>query len=203
MFREDLDWKKLGEFLETRFAKCDKVNTYVYGCSDGSEAYSLSILLQNKFGKDAEKFFPIIAKDIDEEKISENIRRQKEGCAKAELGYYQMRHRLELEEDEAKKYIKHAIGGVSNDLMLDKTTSPVKFSAANILEDLNNIDSKHPSIVMCRNMWPYINENEYKEFAKQLYNRLAPGSVVIVGTFDCSGSLLAKQNRQSTFPDAL
>lgn len=203
MFREDLDWKKLGEFLETRFAKCSKVNTYVYGCSDGSEAYSLSILLQNKFGKDAEKFFPIIAKDIDEEKISENIRRQKEGCAKAELGYYQMRHRLELEEDEAKKYIKHAIEGVSNDLMLDKTTSPVKFSAANILEDLNNIDSKHPSIVMCRNMWPYINENEYKEFAKQLYNRLAPGSVVIVGAFDCSGSLLAKQNRQSTFPDAL
>ena len=75
MFREDLDWKKLGEFLETRFAKCSKVNTYVYGCSDGSEAYSLSILLQNKFGKDAEKFFPIIAKDIDEEK---NFRKHKE-----------------------------------------------------------------------------------------------------------------------------
>ncbi len=54
MFREDLDWKKLGEFLETRFAKCDKVNTYVYGCSDGCESYSLSILLQSKFGKDAE-----------------------------------------------------------------------------------------------------------------------------------------------------
>lgn len=203
MFREDLNWKKFGDFLEKRFEKCNKVNTYIYGCSDGSEAYSLSILLQSKFGKDAEKFFPIMAKDIDEEKISENIKRQKEGCAKAELGYYQMRRRLELKEDEAKQYIKPTIGDVCNDLILDKTTSPVKFSAANILEDLDNIDSKHPSIIMCRNMWPYINENEYNQFAKKLYDRLAPGSVVVVGAFDCSGSLLTEQNKQSTFPDIL
>ena len=49
---------------------------------------------------------------------------------------------------------------------------------------IKNIDNKNPSLVMCRNMWPYINSSEYDGYAEALYEKLAPGSVVVIGFFD-------------------
>ena len=38
---------------------------------------------------------------------------------------------------------------------------------------------------MCRNMYIYVETSEYPEFAKNLYEKLKDGSIVVLGAFDC------------------
>ena len=66
LFRKDLNWIKFAEILKTKYKDTDKVHTFVHACSDGSDAYSLLMALDNVLGeKETEKFCPIIAKDYD------------------------------------------------------------------------------------------------------------------------------------------
>lgn len=74
----------------------------------------------------------------------------------------------------------------------------IDFSQANILEDIDNIDLNTPSFVMCRNMWPYVDDSEYQNFANQLYEKLAPGSCIMLGDFDYK-----KIGYPKNFPEAL
>lgn len=189
LFRRDLDWKKLGYYIQKRFKGEDKVNTYCYACSKGDEAYSLSITLQQLLGDEAEKFFPIFAKDINENTIERNIFRQKNG-RKTIPGYLSAKFALGLKQEEIEKFIK-PLGliqcGELESVLTQKTTGPVKFECANILEDIDSIDTKHPSIILARNMWPYVNKNEYESFTKRLYEKLPKGSVVIIGEYDYRG----------------
>ena len=74
-FREDFDWNCFPKFIDEIFKNAKKVNIYNYGCSSGEETYSLIMKLINTLGKCAKKFFPIIAKDIDEA----NIEKAKKG----------------------------------------------------------------------------------------------------------------------------
>ncbi len=69
----------------------------------------------------------------------------------------------------------------------------IDFSQANILEDIDNIDSNTPSFVMCRNMWPYVDDSEYQNFANQLYEKLAPGSCIMLGDFDYKKNRLSQK----------
>ena len=36
-------------------------------------------------------------------------------------------------------------------------------------------------------MWPYINSAEYRPFANELYKKLAPGSIIVVGEYEYLG----------------
>ena len=65
-FREDLIWDFLVKFLKDKYSDVSKVNVYDYACSNGSETYSIIMKLLTDLDKqEAEKFFPINAKDID------------------------------------------------------------------------------------------------------------------------------------------
>ena len=64
-FRSDVNWDKFVELLYLKYKNTDKVNLICHACSDGEEAYSLAVKLISKFGEKAEKFFPIIARDVD------------------------------------------------------------------------------------------------------------------------------------------
>ncbi len=210
MFRWDINWNEFGKYLEDRFSSDKKVNTYIYACSKGLEAYSLSILLQNKFEKDASKFFPVIAKDIDKNIIENNIKAQKNGEIEVDPDACEVIFTFKdgcTEEENyrrADKYIavyldKYAVEHAN---LREAAISDIEFSCANILEDLDNIDNKNPSIVMCRNMWPYVDNKEYEDFANKLYKRLAPGSIVVIGSFfDYMGDY--KVENSGEFPAAL
>ena len=65
-FRQDLHWNEMATFMDRKYDKSEKVNVYSYGCSDGSEPMSLAVLLNQRFGYNARKFFPIMAKDNDD-----------------------------------------------------------------------------------------------------------------------------------------
>lgn len=182
--RVDLNWKDLGDFLENRFQKAEKVNTYIYGCSYGEEVYTLLSLLSLRT-KNPKKFFPIKAKDITPEIIENNIERQKNGVT--------------LSLDEISKICK-GIGVSEKESFPILTTTKdnkikiknncakqVEFECANILLDIESIDTENPSIIMARNMWPYISPEKYEAYAQDLYKKLAPNSVVIIGNFDNIG----------------
>lgn len=181
LFRNDIKWENLAAYLQKRFDSPDKVNTYIYGCPEGKEPYTMSIVLQESFKDEAEKFFPIMAKDIDEKIIADNLKAQIKPIPIKE-GFQRTAKNLKTPE----KYITPADNG-QDGYISKKVRDKVQFSCTNILEDIENIDNSAPSIIMCRNMWPYIDSGEYDDFANRLYERLAPGSIVIIGEYDCSG----------------
>lgn len=188
IFRHDIKWDSFNQYLKDRFNDFSKVNTYIYACSDGSEAYSMSTALQSTFGDCADKFFPIYAKDIRKDLIEENKKEKACGiellnCENTRSSvYYSIKNGLNNNDEIISKFFEKRNKGR---IYFSKTvTEPVEFSVANILDDIENIDSKRPSLFMCRNMWKYVDKNYHQEFANKLFDRLAPGSLVVIGGID-------------------
>ena len=51
MFRRDVNFEELSNFLEEKYGNKPKWNVYSFGCSDCSEVYSLIIEMKEKTGK--------------------------------------------------------------------------------------------------------------------------------------------------------
>ena len=192
LFRDDLDFEKFGNYLYERFKDENKVNTYVYGCSYGHEAYSLNILFQSLFEK-PDKFYPIIAKDVDEN-IVETAKQMQEK-SRVYINGKEFKHISELTYKWGVNKSKFCSCVGINQIGANPKYSEraklrrnvlnnVIFSQANLLEDINSIDSKNPSIISSRNMWCYINQDEYENAAKALYEKLADKSIVVLGRCD-------------------
>lgn len=202
MFRDDVNWPLFGTYLKSRYKDTPKVNTYIYGCSYGSEAYSMSILLQSQFQDESKKFFPIKAKDLVKSIIDKDIQSQSKHEIITPAAYNYIKTDLKLPLYERNKYCKRLILGNKPAVVLTKEVKkPIIYEQANILKDINSIDPKNPSIVMCRNMWPYIKPNVYDSYAKKLYNRLAPKSIVVIGNYDYAGEYTKPINKK--FSDSL
>lgn len=183
LFRDDMNWDMFSRYLKTRFDKAKKVDTKVYACSDGSEAYAMSIVLQDAFQSDSEKFFPIDASDISQKGIKQNIKEQKN--RKINLtDYRNSQIALYNGTEKMRNYIS---GTGFFKTLKDNVTDKINFRQANILEDIEAINPNTPTIIMARNMWPYVVEDEYEDFANKLYQRLSKGSIVVLGSFDMQG----------------
>jgi len=204
-FRPDLNWAEFGEYLENKFSNCDKVQTLIWGCSGGEEAYSLAILLKHCFGEDSKKFFPIQAMDINSKLIEKNKIQQQTGFSINggmvidPMARALKKPSLKFDNTETEKYFRPV--SLSEYRIKDDVLDSVNFSFSNILTDLQKIDSDTPALVMCRNMWPYINSEKYNQFAKNLYERLPKGSVVVIGGYDWEGEKCIKDSDK--FPAAL
>ena len=71
-FRADFGWKNGVDYLVEKYKNIPKVNVYNYGCSNGSEVYSLLMRLKSNYNNETfEKFTPVYAKDFDSVAISE------------------------------------------------------------------------------------------------------------------------------------
>lgn len=198
-FSRDVRWKDFANYIQDRFQGCDKINTYDYGSANGSEALSFNMIL-DKWIDSPSRFYPIMARDITDETVK-SLGRKNLLFSKRE--YIATKSALGLDDDEMKNYfIEGKNKSKDNRFRLnDKFRNNITFKVANILDDIDSIDSKNPSIVMCRNMWPYINSNEYRGYAKELYKQLAVGSIVVIGGFDNVGAY--KIAASSTFNIAL
>jgi chemotaxis methyl-accepting protein methylase len=200
-FRDDIDWIKFGTYLKDKYKATPKVNTLIWGCSQGQEAYTMAILLKHYFGKDNKKFLPIKAMDISEKLINQNIDSQKEGFRINDGDVLKIREALGLLPYTEDLY-KYCVPALFMGYQFKKDIiDSVEFSRSNILTDLDKIDSKNPSIVMCRNMWPYIDSSKYDECAKKLYDKLAKGSIVVIGRYDWDGEKAIPHSKD--FPKAL
>ena len=191
-FRADMDWAEFGKYLKEKYPSIDDVDFITYACSTGEEPYSLALLLNKLYGKNTE----IKAFDLSDDVINDNIKKQQEGI------FVNMPTIRYICEDMNTSDIDAFEDGDYKGAKIKRNiTDSVSFDKANILTSLDNIDSEKPTVLMARNMWPYVNPEKYHQFAKELYEKLAPNSIFILGLYDYEGN--PDVANSYTFPDVL
>ena len=68
---------------------------------------------------------------------------------------------------------------VAKDILKDN----VKFSRKNFYDGLDDLKGEN-NLVLCRNFWGYLEEDEVIKSAKKLYKNLDKSSIVLIGVFD-------------------
>lgn len=189
-FREDLPWIEMVDYFAEKYANIKKVRVLCYGCSDGSEPLSLAMLLINRLGKQADKFFPIIAKDIDPEIIK-----------KANSGNVEINHKDKasiefLLKEDLSKYFETSTISPYVDSITTKIkpilTDVINFSVADIKDEVHTIPQEN-TIVFARNFWPYIkNQKDVRNLAQDLRERLENNCNLVVGDFDTFAGIRAE-----------
>lgn len=187
-FRDGIIWDKFGDFLINKYKNADNVHIYNYACSEGAEPFSLAMLLIKKLGKEkAQKFFPIIASDIDDGILKNPAL----GIIKPSGGDL-LKINMTLEKDYSDFYELNEGFQVNKELRDRVYTGKVKpilrdavvFTQRNILNDTHNIQRDN-SVVLCRNFWPYLSSDEEREkLAIGLAERLGDNSMCVIGDFD-------------------
>ena len=192
IFRGDLDWNKFMKFIQQHFAGKEKVNMYSLAASDGSEAYSFAISVLDRFPKNLhDKFLPVYASDIDNEVIN-SAKKGRINLYRAEMFRAEHYHDIDIHkyfsEPKASVILKGDYESESDYLssykVADIVRDAVKFKQSDILEELNNIKDEGNSIVMCRNVFPYLNKEYTEKIINTAKNKLKEGSLFIIGDFD-------------------
>lgn len=199
-FRPDLNW----DVLFTHITKKMPEDTVIlnYACSDGSEAYSLSLLLIDRLGEKAKKYFPIKAFDISKQ----IIKKAKSGVIGITETSNQdvhdinaLRNKIKLKYEDFFKKIssnKHPDEVVGAAFFMDYEL-PIKaeqhqvseslkrtidFQVSDITKDFKKSIIDKPTVVMFRNAWRYLsNENSRENLAFDLFNNIKKGSIVVTG----------------------
>ena len=177
-FRKDLDWDAFTNMINDEYQNTQKVNVICHACSDGEEAFSLAAKLKTLLKSSSEKFFPIIAKDIDKENI-EIAQKAQFNVTKQEL--------LRMHDHCGDNLFKYfSLEDLGNSVAI-RTSKILKdkiiFQKADILNDTGNIPHKN-TILFCRNFWGYIPPKSRIELANLLSRRLDSSSMVVIGSFD-------------------
>lgn len=179
-FRKDLDWLNIGTAINSQFST-DKVDTHVFACSDGSEAYSLAIALIEQLGfETAKKYFPIYASDID----SEIIKQAKSGKIYATNG--DIKEFIKIVKDkQLGKYFKcqklkeNSYELTANNVLRDN----IIFSQEDIYDGLDNV-KKSSSLILCRNFWKYLPAKKVAELTWKMRTCLDETSRILIGGYD-------------------
>lgn len=172
-----------------KYKKVAKVNVHCFACSEGAEPFSLAMILIEKLGKEkAQKFFPIIASDID----PIIIQNAKNGILKISRNDLEQ-IRGTMGSNAAKfKYIEHGDkfkkDSFLNTVVTDGKIKPILkdtviFEHADIREAYADIPPKN-SVVMCRNFWRYIDKYDRETLARGISNHLDKNSMFVLGEFD-------------------
>ena len=177
-FRDDINWNKLVDFLEEKYKNIDDVRIIMHACSNGEEAYSLITVLLERLGEKAEKFFPILAKDINTTHID-----------LAKKGRY---HFDLFDKQKTNFYTNYKIDKYFNEIKIDLKTivepkeilkSRVNFDAGDILEDVQIIPLKN-KILLARNFMPYLGREKACEYAQTLAKNFDKTTTLVIGGFD-------------------
>ena len=190
--RSDLNWVKFIDFVINKYKNVDKVNTIVHACSNGEEAYTLTLGLLSK--KNTSKFFPISARDIDKENITQAVKGVFELKLKSELEGL-----LSLINEPLETYFKKTLkpdkmadlfsvskqSNIASKIILepkDNLRSVINFRQSDIFRDYRDIPSEN-TILMLRNVWPYLGGRR-DILVKDLANHLKSSSTLVIGMYD-------------------
>lgn len=204
-FRGDFEWINFAGYLGRKYKNADKVNVYNAGCSDGSETFTLVMSLLAKLGKEkAEKFLPIEAFDINKQLIKD----ANTGLVPllpqpyTIIDIFKLKVNMLFRDHKFLNYSK--INGKRYVQMNDTTKSRINFKEGNIFNEIDKMQSSN-SVVMCRNMWLYLNDIEQTKLAQKLGSKLDKSSIVVLGDYDLNASkaveLLNKNGFEETYVD--
>ncbi len=210
LFRDDVDWAKLANYEKQHFKNKNKVNIVQFAASDGSEAYTKIIsLLENNPAKDDSKFFPIQAYDIDPEITNA----ANKGLLNTNL-MDRMNLQINCKDYNYQKYLKETknVLHIKNDIEVksNKTlkataelTQRVNFHIADMYDILKNLVDKSNTILLCRNILGYFENNVVENFVKLVSEKLKPESLFIIGDHDTKNSSIEKFLFQDKFQQVM
>lgn len=195
LFRGDFDWEEFVKIIDKKFKQA---KVHIFGCSDGSEAYSLRIILNKRLGVEKSNKFKIIASDINKE----NINMGRKGlihlsdCDEDKLLIYGGQdasyHFSRCTSSKHPKVVVMESSFYSSDAYLHKVDeglrNSIKFKVQNVLEEAKK-NFYEPTIVFFRNAWYQISEKSQKELIQDLSKNMPKGSLLGVGGVETSGSV--------------
>ncbi|MDY6359314.1 MAG: CheR family methyltransferase [Cyanobacteriota bacterium] len=219
LFRDDMDWEKLSLYEKKNSEDKPKVNIVQFAASDGSEAYTqIMSILENNPRPDDNKFFPIMAYDIDSE-ITKS----------AQSGYINTlpfdRLNLQMNVGDYDKYFSQGKGflNIKNDKNLNSVntswyssrnkqnggikalkankilTDKVKFHNDDMYRILGQLRDNSNTILMCRNVIGYFDERQAELFAKLVSFKLKSGSLFLIGEHDTRHTNIDKYLHENNF----
>ena len=171
-FRPDFEWIKFAKKIEKYYKDVDKVNVFDYGCSTGEEAYTFVMSLLVTMGDNANKFFKVIAKDIDKD----NIASAKTGKIALFNGEYE-----EIEKNTY-PYTNKFLNYDKNDKSIEFSSlirNNVEFSQADILKDIDNLPEKN-TILLCRHLMLYLEPEDLPKLFTKISDKFKDTSSVLV-----------------------
>ena len=196
-FRDDLLWNNLMLFLQSKFRDVPKVQIINHACSDGEETYSLALKLSCYFKNEAQKFFPIVAKDLDKK----NIETAKKGIY--HIRDYEHRDIVENSDGRFNEFFElkniedfNYPNAKKTDKLLivkDSLKEKINFQQANIVNDFSGKNEPiENTLLVCRNFWPYLKQEDGKNLLVALAKRIKCPSAIVFGRFDSDFELSNK-----------
>ena len=192
IFREDLDWFGLVQYMEKHFKNKERVNTYSIACSDGSEAYTFAISVFENLPENIQsKFLPVKACDVDEEVLNaaqsgrinlyaiEFVIPERAYNRSINKYFYNPSVSVMIKGDDISE-----TDTISSYQPVQKLKDSVKFKHSDILTELNNLKDSGNSVVMCRNVFPYLNSKYTDLIINSARQNLKQGSLFIIGDYD-------------------
>jgi chemotaxis protein methyltransferase CheR len=160
---DDLRTNILPDFVQRARAERRSVRMWSAGCSNGSEAYTLAIIMEEYF-RGVE--YSILATDIDETIM--NVARE---------GEYRELEIKGMNKALLAKYFTTSPDGLRWKLRQELKRN-VKFTRNNLLEDqfLKGFD-----LILCRNVVIYFTDSAKDVLYKKFHEALAPNGVLFIG----------------------
>ena len=190
-FKDDFPWEQFFNNAIEKYKNTPKVNVYSLACSDGSEAYSIAMLLISKLGlENSKKFFPIIAVDFDKT-ITRNARKGFMSLSandELQINKFTNNKLNQFMERTNKTFLSDEMGSSQKrELLTQFRLNPIlRDKVIFVREDLNTYVEKIPNetnIIFCRNCWPYLWQTK-DTFAEKLSSKVNENSYLALGGFD-------------------
>jgi chemotaxis methyl-accepting protein methylase len=185
--RYDLDWDYFTNKVIEKYENIPKVNLHILGCSSGEEAWQTAMLLIKKLGEDkAQKFFPIHASDID----ATQLKNSQQGIIKPSEDDVVRLNTL-LGKDSSRFFELDNQFEPDDSLMMNVCTGQIKpilrdkviFKHADAESALQEVGPDN-NIILCRNFWPYLRQDEQLNLARHLSDKLGNNSICVIGRYD-------------------
>ena len=211
IFREDLDWYALIQYIHSHFADKEKVQVYSLACSDGSEAYSFAMsVLEYIPKKYRSKYLPVNACDIDREIVKSAAKRRinidniefliSEKYGNVKIGKYFCDQK---EIVSIKQNITSDIDKAFSYRPVKDLREAVLFKCSDILTELKNIKDNGNSIIFCRNVFPYLSKRYADAVAETAGEKLKNGSLFIIGDYDAYADIDNKLDKNGFFQPSI
>jgi len=173
-------------FPEAVASKKSTINILSAGCSSGEEAYTIAIILREKF---PQLNFNITGIDISDMVVAKAIR--------AEYSDYAVRF-------VPKPYMKKYFSTVTNNVFkfLDQYKTNVRFQKYNLME----FDNIHPGtpfdVIFCRYVLIYFDKDSKQKVITSFYDKMAPNGYLILGNSESLFSVTS-DFKMLHFPSAI
>ena len=195
-FRNDFNWFYFPQFISNKYKNVEKVTFVDHACSSGEETVSIVSKLMEDLGEEANKFFPILARDFDEINIASAKRGiiymttgEKDAvcrCLKYPENYFYFNN-TRLESIQPRSEVLHNID----------------YKCSNILDDIEKLPDKN-TILFCRNLWLWLKPEDRTLLMQKIADKFKDdSSIIAIGEADTSSTdildLLCKNGFKETF----